>query len=66
MEKFAIFKPACVALLKEPSLKNLKKVRELLEDAPPDTVQELQEFIMFPLYVIISSTSHRYVVSFLI
>ena len=39
MEKFAIFKPACVALLKEPSLKNLKKVRELLEDAPQDTVQ---------------------------
>ncbi len=57
--QFATFKPACVALLKEPSLANLVKVRKLLESAPSNVVQDLQEFVLFPLFILLSNTEIR-------
>lgn len=59
MGEFIKFKPVCVELLKTPSLKNLTKLKNLVNECEDDSLNELQEYILFPLFIIASNAEAR-------
>uniref|UniRef100_A0A3P9K4J8 TELO2-interacting protein 1 homolog n=1 Tax=Oryzias latipes TaxID=8090 RepID=A0A3P9K4J8_ORYLA len=46
---FAYLRPACVRLTKEPTVTNVDTLRGQLKDIDDATLQQLQEYILFPL-----------------
>ena len=60
MGEFLKFKPVCVELLKTPSLKNLAKLKSLVDDCDDSSLNQLQEYILFPLFILASNSEARY------
>ncbi|XP_023193679.1 TELO2-interacting protein 1 homolog isoform X2 [Xiphophorus maculatus] len=46
---FAYLRPACVLLTKEPSVTNVESLSEQLKDIHDASLQQLQEYVLFPL-----------------
>ncbi|XP_015235926.1 PREDICTED: TELO2-interacting protein 1 homolog [Cyprinodon variegatus] len=46
---FAYLRPACVLLTKEPTLANVETLKEQLEHVDEASLQQLQEYVLFPL-----------------
>lgn len=46
---FAYLRPACVQLTKEPTVTNVETLRTQLEEIHDATLQQLQEYVLFPL-----------------
>lgn len=61
MEDFEKYKIICVELLKSPTVSGLDKLRALIGNTKYGSLNELQEYILFPLYIILSNKSARYV-----
>lgn len=59
MGDFSKFKPICVELLKTPSLEKLEKLKHLVEETEKESIMQLQEYILFPLFIIISDEEFR-------
>ena len=57
MQDFSKFKPVCVHLLKTPSVEHLILLKQLLEQSENGSLNELQEYILFPLFIILSSNT---------
>lgn len=62
MEDFEKYKPICVDLLRSPSIAGLKNLQVLLDNTKSNSINELQEYILFPLYIILSNKNIRYVI----
>lgn len=56
MGDFLKFKPVCVELLKAPTLDSLTKLRGLIEESEAEPLQQLQEYVLFPLFITASNT----------
>ncbi|XP_043984454.1 TELO2-interacting protein 1 homolog [Gambusia affinis] len=50
---FAYLRPACVLLTKEPSVTNVESLSEQLKDIHDASLQQLQEYVLFPLRFIL-------------
>jgi hypothetical protein len=59
MGDFSKFKPVCVELLKTPSVERLIKLKNLVSKSEEDSIQQLQEYILFPLFIITSNEELR-------
>ncbi|KZS12403.1 TELO2-interacting protein 1 [Daphnia magna] len=59
MGDFSKFKPICVELLKTPSLEKLAKLKLLIIETENESIKQLQEYILFPLFIIISNEEFR-------
>ncbi|XP_054904574.1 TELO2-interacting protein 1 homolog [Poeciliopsis prolifica] len=46
---FAYLRPACVLLTKEPTVTNVESLSEQLKDIDDASLQQLQEYVLFPL-----------------
>ena len=57
MNRFELFKPVCVDLLKSPSFDSLSKLKILIFDSESSSINELQEYILFPLFFITSNNT---------
>lgn len=60
MQDFSKFKPVCVDLLKTPSVENLTLLKHLLEQSQSGSLNELQEYILFPLFITLSNNTAMY------
>ena len=60
MEDFSKFQPVCVDLLKNPSVENLILLNQLLQQSPTGSLNELQEYILFPLFITLSNNQTRF------
>jgi hypothetical protein len=60
MGDFSKFKPICVELLKTPSVERLVKLKSLVTQSEDESIQQLQEYILFPLFIIASNEELRY------
>ena len=56
---FDILKPICVCLVKEPTLPNVQMLQRLLDGIPPDPIQQLHQYILFPLRLILREPEKR-------
>ena len=56
MNQFQLFKPICVDLLKSPSFESLSKLHVLIADSE-SCLDELQEYLLFPLFIITSNNT---------
>ncbi|XP_057368022.1 TELO2-interacting protein 1 homolog [Daphnia carinata] len=59
MGDFSKFKPICVELLKTPSLEKLAKLKLLVIETETESIKQLQEYVLFPLFIIISNEELR-------
>jgi len=57
MQDFSKFKPICVDLLKAPSIENLITLKELLQQSENGSLNDLQEYILFPLFITLSNNT---------
>jgi len=60
MDDFSRFKPICVAVLKTPSVEKINDLKLLVDESEPSSLDQLQEYILFPLYIITSNGPKRY------
>lgn len=58
MGDFSKFKSVCVELLRAPSVENLNQLKTLVNECE-DSLDLLQEYIMFPLYITASNPEIR-------
>ncbi|KAI9562923.1 hypothetical protein GHT06_010379 [Daphnia sinensis] len=59
MGDFSKFKPVCVELLKTPTLEKLANLKLLVIKTENESIKQLQEYILFPLFIIISNEELR-------
>ena len=60
-EAFRILRPVCVELTKDQSRENVKKLSTLIQEVKKSDLQELQEYILFPLRIILKQSKSRWV-----
>ncbi len=60
MDDFSRFKPICVAVLKTPSVEKINDLKLLIDQSEAGSLDQLQEYILFPLFIITSNGSVRY------
>ncbi|XP_072037283.1 TELO2-interacting protein 1 homolog [Amphiura filiformis] len=58
-QAFQVLQPLCVSLIKEPTLENVQMLRRLLEGVAPDARQQLYQYILFPLRLILREPQKR-------
>uniref|UniRef100_A0A3Q2P8W6 TELO2-interacting protein 1 homolog n=1 Tax=Fundulus heteroclitus TaxID=8078 RepID=A0A3Q2P8W6_FUNHE len=56
---FAYLRPACVLLTKEPTLANVETLSEQLRDVQAASLQQLQEYVLFPLRFVLKVPGQR-------
>lgn len=53
VEAFSKLRPACVRITEEQTVENMKALHEALDESDPSAVNELQEYVLFPLRVLL-------------
>lgn len=56
---FAYLRPACVLLTKEPTVTNVETLNTQLKDVSDATLQQLQEYVLFPLRFVLKVPGPR-------
>ena len=60
MDKILLsFKPVCTEILKNCTVEKLEELAQLLEKTEPNFMQELQEYLLFPLFIVASNPIDR-------
>lgn len=53
MEGFGKLRPVCVRLTQDMTVQNLQELSDILDVVDPLAINELQEYVLFPLLVIL-------------
>ncbi|XP_047227855.1 TELO2-interacting protein 1 homolog [Girardinichthys multiradiatus] len=56
---FAYLRPVCVLLTKEPTVTNVETLSEQLKDVHEGSLQQLQEYVLFPLRFVLKVTGGK-------
>lgn len=56
---FAHLRPACVLLTREPTVTNIETLGTQLRDVDDATLQQLQEYVLFPLRFVLKIPNHK-------
>ena len=57
---FERLRPLCVALTKDASVERLKELKQCLSRCNPTNLQTLQEYVLFPLRLLLKKGPNRY------